>query len=395
MGLTAESELIAAPRYRRDALTWAAFSALLAFGVLNAALGPALPYLRETEHISYLAGAFHQAAYAIGGGLAGLIAVRTESYLGRGATIRGGLVCAAVAGLGIGYGDTLAITVSAAFLVSLFGTSALVRVWAALADAHGERRTVAMAEGEVSVSLGGIVAPLLVAGLAATALTWRFSFVVGGLIVLAAALAMGTVRIPPPTPRPQADSEPSRGFVVMPTLVMVVAIVAVEFALSFWLASYLDDTVGLGRATAVVMVSGLYAANLVGRVIASHFARSTSTERLLAAALVAGLIGTAILLAAGGAAVAIVGIAVAGMGVGAMFPLTSSLHVGASSRNADGAIGQVLLIAALGQIAGPLLVGAIAQAGGLRGGLLIVPALILVAGAALMRHNALVAPRPA
>jgi fucose permease len=71
------------------------------------------------------------------------------------------------------------------------------------------------------------------------------------------------------------------------------------------------------------------------------------------------------------------------MGVGAMFPLTSSLHVGASSRNADGAIGQVLSIAALGQITGPLLVGAIAQAAGLRAGLAIVPALILVTGAAL------------
>jgi MFS family permease len=295
--LTAAEALTAAPPYRRDAMTWAAFSGLLAFGVLNALLGPALPYLRASEHISYLASSFHQVAYAIGGGLAGLIAVRTESYLGRGTTIRLGLVCAAIAALGIGYGDTVAITVPSAFLVSLFGTSALIRVWAALADVHGERRTVAMAEGEVSVSLGGIVAPLLVGALAATTLSWRFSFVAGGLIVLAAAAAMGTVRIPPPTTRPRAEG---RRFVLMPTLVIVLAIVALEFSLSFWLASYLDDTVGLGRETAVVMVSGLYAANLVGRVVASHLARSTTTERLLAVSLITGMIGTGILLAAGG-----------------------------------------------------------------------------------------------
>ena len=110
----------------------------------------------------------------------------------------------------------------------------------------------------------------------------------------------------------------------MPTLVIVLAIVALEFALSFWLASYLDDTVGLGRGSAVVMVSGLYAANLVGRLLASHFARTTTTERLLAASLIAGLVGVAILLAAGGAGVAAAGIAVTGMGVGAMFPLASS-----------------------------------------------------------------------
>lgn len=76
-----------------------------------------------------------------------------------------GLAGAAVAGRGLGYGDAVVITVLAAFVVSLFGTSALIRVWAALADVHGERRTVAMTEGEVAVSLGGIVTPLLVGGL--------------------------------------------------------------------------------------------------------------------------------------------------------------------------------------------------------------------------------------
>src|SRR4051795_712352 len=184
VSLTAAEARTSAPAYRRDRLTWAAFSGLLAFGLLNAALGPALPYLRAAEHISYLVSAFHQVAFALGGGLAGLLAVRTEGWFGRGTTIRVGLVCAAIAALGIGYGGSVAVTVFSAFLVSLFGTSALVRMWAALADAHGERRTVAMAEGEVSVSLGGIVMPLLVAALAATTLTWRFAFVIGGLIVV-------------------------------------------------------------------------------------------------------------------------------------------------------------------------------------------------------------------
>src|SRR3954447_12131358 len=215
VSLTAAEARTSAPAYRRDRMTWAAFSGLLAFGLLNAALGPALPYLRSAEHISYLVSAFHQVAFALGGGLAGLLAIRTESRLGRGATIRVGLVGAAVAGLGIGFGGTVALTVAAAFIVRLFGTSALVRMWAALADAHGERRTVAMAEGEVSVSLGGIVMPLLVAALAATALTWGFAFVVGGVMVVAAALAMGTVRIPPATPRPRDAGAPSRRIALM------------------------------------------------------------------------------------------------------------------------------------------------------------------------------------
>ncbi len=377
--------------YRRDRLTWAAFSGLLAFGFLNAVLGPALPYIRAVEHVSYVVGALHQVAFAVGGGLAGLLAVRAEGYLGRGETIRLGLAGAAIAGLGIGYGDAVVLTVLAAFLMSLLGTSALIRMWAALADAHGARRTVAMAEGEVSVSLGGIVTPLLVGGFAATALTWRFAFVTGGAVVGAAVLAMGAVRIPQHAPRPpsgpRATSTRSNRSLPAPTLVVVFAIVGLEFSLSFWLASYLNDSIGLGRRLAVVMVSGLYTANLAGRLLASRLARHTTTERLLAGSLIVGLAGLPILLAADDAIVAAVGVALAGLGVGAMFPLTSSLHVAVSSRNADSAIGQVLAVASIGQILGPLTVGAIAQTAGLRDGLLILPALVLLAAAALARHS--------
>ena len=173
----------------------------------------------------------------------------------------------------------------------------------------------------------------------------------------------------------------------MPTLVIVLAIVALEFSLSFWLASYLNGSVGIGRGEAVVMVSGLYAANLVGRLLASHLARRATAEALLGASLILAVIGLPILLAARGAAVAGVGIALTGIAIGAMFPMTSSMHVEVSARNADGAIGQVLGIAAIGQILGPFAVAAIAQSAGLRVGLFILPGLVLLAASGLRGHH--------
>src|SRR4051795_8860160 len=77
--------------YRRDATTWASFGALFAFGLLNTVLGPALPYLRESEDLSYLVGALHQAAFAIGGGIAGVIAAR-ERAVDRTVVVAGGMV---------------------------------------------------------------------------------------------------------------------------------------------------------------------------------------------------------------------------------------------------------------------------------------------------------------
>jgi len=371
--------------YRRDRFTWSAFGALTGFGFLNAVLGPALPYLRAVERISYLVGAMHQVAFAVGGGLAGLAAGRVVDGVGRAVAIRCGLVGAALAGLGIGYGNRPALTVAAALVVSLLGTTALVGLWAALADAHQGRRAVALSEGEVWVSAGGITAPLLVGALAGTTLTWRFAFLVGAGMVAAAVLSLAAVPVPPgPAVDPSRTRPDSCAHRLRPapTLVVVFAVVALEFSLSFWLASYLNDSVGLSRELAVVMVSGLYGANLVGRLLASRLARRTSTQHLLIASIGVALVGLPLLLGANNAALAAVGIALTGAGIGATFPLTCSLHVSTSARSADSALGQVFTIAAAGQVLGPLLVAAIAQNTGLRTGLFTLPALALLAGAA-------------
>src|SRR6478609_9423557 len=147
--------------YRRDTATWIAFAALFAFGILNAMLGPVLPYLRQTEHTSYVVGALHQVAFAIGGMTAGIQAIHSSAPRQR--TIALGLVCAAAAALLLGYGATFALTLTAAFLISAFATAALIRVWALLADLHHRHRAVALTEGEISVSLAGIAMPVVVA----------------------------------------------------------------------------------------------------------------------------------------------------------------------------------------------------------------------------------------
>ena len=361
------------------------FAGLAAFGFLNAVLGPALPYLRTIEHISYVAGALHQVAFALGGGTAGLLATGGRGGRVRARLIPAGLAASALASLGVAYGAHVTITVLAAFAMSLFGTTALIRMWAALSDIHGARRTVALAEGEVLVSVGSIVTPVLVSALAATALTWRGALLVGGLGVLAAAAGLRRTVLPPSAPSPAAAhrvrARPT------PTLVIVFAIVGLEFAVSFWLASYLHDSLGLDRRLAVLMVSGLYAANLAGRAIASRTARRVPDAPALAGAIAAALAGAPILLAAHAAGPAALGIAIMGAGIGAMFPLTQSLHVAGSAAGADAAVAEVISVAALGQIAGPLAVGALAQASGLRTGLIVVPALTALALAGLGAHR--------
>ncbi len=374
-----------APAYHRDTATWVAFAALFAFGILNAALGPALPYLRQAEHTSYLAGALHQVAFSVGGMAAGIQASRSSAPRRR--TIVAGLSGAAVSGLLLGYGRVLPLTVAAALLVSAFSTAALIRVWAVLADLHHRHRAVAMTEGEVAVSFAGIVTPALISACAATALGWRFSFVIAFVLVLAATAAVGATRLPGPAPQPSAEATETRAagdaakrrHPARRTLTTIFAVVGLEFTLSFWAASYLHDDLRIAQDTAAGLVSALYAANLTGRVLASRLARRLSATTVLRLSLATALAGCPILLAADNPVLATAGLAVTGIGIGGTFPLASSLHVAASGRTADQALGQILTVAGTGQITGPLIAGALAQTADLRVGLLTMPALILVA----------------
>jgi fucose permease len=163
-------------------------------------------------------------------------------------------------------------------------------------------------------------------------------------------------------------------------------VVGLEFTLSFWAASYLHDDVGIAVDTSVAMVSGLYAANLLGRLVASRIARVWSAVNVLWLSLATALAGVPVLLTAQGLLAAGIGVVVTGMGIGGCFPLASALHVAASRRTADQALGQILAVAGGGQIVGPLAAGAVAQGTDLRVGLLVLPALAII-GAATVRPN--------
>ncbi|HEY3629826.1 MAG TPA: MFS transporter [Jatrophihabitantaceae bacterium] len=379
--------------YRRDAPTWVAFAALFGFGVVYAMLGPVLPYLRQSEHISYLVGALHQVGFAIGGITAGIFATRSTAPRRR--IISVGLIASVTAGLLLGYGRILPVTIVAALLVNVFATAALIRMWALVADLHPAHRTVAMSEGEVGVSLAGVLTPAVVSLCAATVVGWRFSFVVAFVVVVACAAAVGTTRLPDAdrarrsepehSVAPDADADAGARPAQWRSLTTIFAIVALEFALSFWAASYLHDDVGIARDISVALVSALYAANLVGRLVASRLARRLPAPVLLRLSLATGLVGLPFLLGATNLAVAVVGLAVTGMGIGGTFPLASSLHLAASRRTPDQAFGQILTVAGVAQIVGPLAAGAVAQVAGLRVGLLVLPVLVLLAAATTTR----------
>ena len=377
-------------RYRRDSFTWLAFTGLFTIGFFQATLGPALPYIRSAEHISYLSAALLQAAFAVGGGVAGLSSAACLPAWHRTLILRTGLAGMAIAGIGFGYAGIYPFTNPAGSPLRLLAPPATICFWGALADQNRGNRAIAMTEGEVSVSTGGIIAPFAIGAAAATMLGWPSAFLLGTAVAAATVLASLTIPIPAETvatAHEQRRASPGkRRHGLPPTLIVVFAVVTLEWSLSFWLASYLHDDMHTGRGLAASLVSVLYAANLAGRLAASRLARHMAAGRLLALCLAVAFCGLPPLLAASGPILASAAVAVTGLGVGATFPLTSSLHVAASPGTSTSAVGQVMATASLGQLAGPLTVGAISNATSLRAGLLVLPVLTLLAAAALAWH---------
>src|SRR5215217_9151762 len=144
-------------RFRRDRLTWIAYLLLAWFAYLQAAPGLVIAHLRDELDLSYSTGGLHIAAFAGGSMLAGLISARLERALGRRALFWSAAALMGTGAIGLTAGRTAAVTVGSVLVMGLAGGLLLATIQAALADHHGERRAIALAETSLAASIGYVV----------------------------------------------------------------------------------------------------------------------------------------------------------------------------------------------------------------------------------------------
>jgi len=374
------------PPYTRDRRTLAAFGLLAALGALHTVLGSALPYLRADLDLGYREASLHLTTFATGALAAGLLVSAAQRRASRralvvlgGATAAAGLVLVAVAG-----GFAASLTGAAA--MGAGATLAFVGLWSGLSDQHGTHRAVVLSEGEVAVSAGNLALPLAVGAAAAAGLGWRAALAVVVVAVAAGLAGLRRAGVQEPAGAAElAAAGPAHRALrdLAPLLAVVGCVVGLEWTLTTWLSSYLDDAVALPRATAVALTSAFFASMLAGRLVASRLARRIGARALLAGALALLLAGLPVLLAARGIPVALAGIVPVGAATGALFPLASALVLAAAGPASTRASGATMAVASLGVLAAPLTIGALAEGAGLRTALVAVAALPLAALAIL------------
>lgn len=382
----------ARPRLDRDATTVAGYATLATFGWFIYTLGPTIPLLQAEQDTTRVTASLHSVAFATGVVLMGMVAV---PVLRR--TRRGGGVQLGVLGLALGTvvlvlgslpgGGLVAVTIAGAFVAGLGGSLTVNAATAILTERHAGAGAAAVSEGNALASVVGLVGPLAV-GLA-TALTWTWRAGMAVTIPLAAMVwllihragATPALRGTPPMDDHLSARLPAAFWMVW---VALIGTVMVETGFITWTPDLLRNRLGVTPGTASTAVSAFLAGMASGRLALGRLALHIRTAPLFLASLVLALVGWALLWSSTWTPLALSGLVLAGLGAAGHFPLGAVLLVEASDGRPDRALARMAIGLGAASGAGPLVLGALADASTIHLAFLLIPACLAVAIAATL-----------
>ncbi|GAA5106773.1 MFS transporter [Nocardia iowensis] len=226
-------------------------------------------------------------------------------------------------------------------------------------------------------SAGSIAGALFVSGCEALDVTLRESLLTAAGIVLVIGLMIGPRLLGPR----EAEASPAEeaadpGTVALRAYlafgIAMALVFAIDLSVGNWSALYLSDDLLATSATAALALAAYQGASLLARLTGDLFVRRYGPRRVVRTAAAIGVIGLAIVIAAPGPGVAIVGFLIAGLGMPVIAPLCFS-EAGqlTSGRGLDVLIARLNLFNYAGTLVGGGVVGAIAAGFGHRIGFVI------------------------
>ncbi len=368
--------------FRRDRLTWLAYVVLAWFAYLQAAPGLVIVHLRAELDLSYSTGGLHVAAFAAGSMVAGAVAAPLERTLGRRTLFWSAATLMGAGAVGLTAGRVVAVTVGSVLVMGVGGGLLLVTIQAALADHHGGRRAVALAEANVAASIAYVALIGVLSLAAALQAGWRAALLAS--LVVPALAWWGSRRLAidaPPAPRAARGRLPGVFWVAA---AMLFCMTAAEWCITAWGATFVEDAADVSTDTAVALMAGYFGGVVAGRTVGSRLARRHDPERLLGLALAVTAAGFAVLWPSTGPAQALAGLSLLGVGLGNLFPMGMAVTVALAPDRAMLASGRAVVTTSFAVLLAPLTVGTLADATSLKAALGVVPVILALAAAGLV-----------
>jgi MFS family permease len=395
------------PRLRRDGLTFTLYGPFVAWGLFLYTYGPSVPLLAADQRITDAQAGLHGTASAVGGFVAAFLAPRVVLRWGRRAAIVGGAVTLAVAIVAFLLGPSLPWTLGAVFAIAVCGNVMFAAAQVGLALHHGLAASAVITEGNALGTAVGLLGPLLLGAATTLGWGWRPAVAVSVLVVLVSAALVSRLPESAVLTRP-AWTVPDEPRPAMPTMRQmwrpeplaalfvagVVAANAVESSTTYWSTALLMEQTGAGAGVATAAAAGLLVGMSTTRFVVGPLSLRVHPAHLLAGAFVLSIGGWAVVWTAGTTTAAVVGLVLAGFGMGAQYPLSVALLLAVSSGHTDRAQGQATLFGALAVAVAPFLLGALSDHVGMHRAFVVVPvyavagAIAVAAGGRAMRRAA-------
>ena len=369
----------------RGSTTWLAFLLTGLFNYMLTALGTSSERLRSDLGVSRGVVGLHATAFAVGIVLAGLTGERLSRRYGRRPVIVGGAVGMAGGALLLALSHRALLTLGGAFAMGASGSLLLVLLPALLTDLHGRRSGQVLAEANSLSSFFAAFAPFAVGAAVAVGVGWRGALLLGAaaLLVTGVAFWYSTRGMTVASGVPAARSSVGRRLPVAywgwwATLVLVVC---VEFSVVFWTPDELRTVAALPAALAAGAVTIFELALAAGRLLGSQALRRTGSLMLLRGGLLTAGLGFALYWSTGAPWLALGALGIIGAGVAMLYPISLAEAIAAAEGRSDLASARAALGSGLAIGLGPFVFGLLADTQGVHTAFLIVPLLILAAGA--------------
>lgn len=367
--------------FRRDRATILLYLLLSYYAYLQAIVAPAMNFIAAERDLTDTVRGLHLSAFAVGMILVGLIGERVAKRFGRPQTVWGGCLGMGIAAIILTLGQTPLVTIPATFIMGFVGSHAIIMTQALLSDRHAQHRAIPLTEANVVAIVFVAAAPLLV-GAAAGTLGWRTPLIVGAGVLVPLWLIGSKWITDISSPKVQIAKADRRSALPMRFwLFGAVAFfgVSVEWSMIFWSAAYLERVGNLTTTDATSASTLFLLGMVVGRIIGSWLTHTAEPARLLVVSLGLAIFGFSIFWLAPIHDLRLVGLALCGVGIANIWPLTLPTATATVPQATDLANARMSLSASLAIFIAPQVLGSLGDNIGIQNAVLVAGAMTLCA----------------
>ena len=386
------------PRLVRDRVTIGLYTPYAMWGWLLYSFNPSVPLLADELGVSSAQAGLHGTAMAGGALLASAVAPRAVLALGRRRTVVLLCLVVVVGVVGLLAGPSLPWTLAAMLVTSLGGAGGIAATQVGLAEHTGRAASAAITEANGVGSGIGLVGPIAVGACVAAGWGWRPGVAVTAVLGVVAALVVSRLPLPgprrtggtaPDAPASRSDADAPRSTVgayhrtaLVTFLAALLCAIAIENATTYWSADLVVDRTGAGPGIATATTAGLVAGMTAVRFVVGPLSLRLAPAHLLVGSFLLAVLGWAVLWTASTEGMALTGLAVAGVGYGAQYPLSVALLLATVPEDRDRAQAYATFAGAVALGLAPFVLGALSDAAGVHQAFLVVPVLAVVGAAA-------------